>query len=218
MRGPITENIGKLGGQPIWLDTPTWPIGASTGEPMMFIGQIPVPGEARMAYLFMTDDDDGMAAGYTADAGDTALLIQPGGRVPAFMRTTREPIGPSLWRRGATWTEKIPVELHIDLAPLDVAEEARLETAIDAQESERAGIFLDVPEDLPCIVSYVGGRPHFWQPTCIDVDDNWRFFFQLDGGDEGCDSTSYTLNFGGGTGYAFLSPDHLEGRFYWDCV
>jgi hypothetical protein len=39
---------------------------------------------------------------------------------------------------------------------------------------------------------------------------------------DGCeawdDNEPYTLNLGGGTGYAFLSEDGLEGRFYWDSV
>ena len=216
---PITAPVAKLGGRPTWLDAPTWPLGA-TGGPMMFVGQVPIPGEmVRMAYLFVTDDDEGMAEGYRPEAGDTALLVQPGGRIPAFVRTIGEPVGPSLWRRGARWREKIPAELHLDLEPLEPAEESLLETAIDAQESERAGIYLDLPQDCPATGSYLGGRPLFGQPTCIEVDDDCRFFFQLECGGVEYDSTSYTLNFGeGGTGYAFLSPDHLEGRFYWDCI
>ena len=46
---------------------------------------------------------------------------------------------------------------------------------------------------------------------------SWRFFFQLDGA-EGWGDDAFALNFGGGTGYAFLDPDRREGRFYWDCV
>ena len=34
----------------------------------------------------------------------------------------------------------------------------------------------------------------------------------------GIGGDAFALNFGGGTGYAFLSPDEREGRFYWDCV
>lgn len=35
---------------------------------------------------------------------------------------------------------------------------------------------------------------------------------------EGCGEDAYALDFGGGTGYAFLSADEREGRFLWDCV
>jgi hypothetical protein len=41
---------------------------------------------------------------------------------------------------------------------------------------------------------------------------------QLDGCEAWDDNEPYTLNLGGGTGYAFLSEDGLEGRFYWDSV
>jgi hypothetical protein len=54
----------------------------------------------------MTDDDDCMAEGYMVEAGDTALLIQPGGRIPPFITVTGDATGPSLWRRGATWIQK----------------------------------------------------------------------------------------------------------------
>lgn len=217
---PITEPVAKLGGRPVWLERPTWPIGACTASPMMFIGQMPIPGAAaRMAYLFMTDDDDCNATGFMPEGGDTALLVQPGGRIPAFVRTASEAAGPSLWRRGSSWWEKIPVELRVDLSPLEPADERLLEAAIDAQDSDRAGAIGLSPEDCPLPGSHLGGRPHFWQPACVEVDDDWQFFFQLECGDDGYDSTSFTLNFGeGGTGYAFLSPDHLEGRFYWDCM
>jgi hypothetical protein len=50
------------------------------------------------------------------------------------------------------------------------------------------------------------------------VSRAWRFFFQLDGCEGWDDDEPYTLNFGGGTGYAFISEDGLEGRFYWNCV
>jgi len=66
-------------------------------------------------------------------------------------------------------------------------------------------------------VSCAGGRPRFWQPH-IRVSQAWRFFFQLDGCEARDDHEPSTLNPGGGTGYAFLSEDGLEGRFYRDSV
>jgi hypothetical protein len=66
-------------------------------------------------------------------------------------------------------------------------------------------------------VSRAGGRPRFCQPH-IRVSQPWRFFFQLDGGEARDDNEPYTLNPGGGTGYAFLSDDGLQGRFCWDSV
>jgi len=65
--------------------------------------------------------------------------------------------------------------------------------------------------------SYVGGQRLFWQSWTTDIDASWRFFFQLDGA-EGCADDKYALNFGGGTGFAFLAEDERGGRFLCDCV
>jgi hypothetical protein len=143
--------------------------------------------------------------------------VQPGGRIPRFRVGTATGDGPSLWRHGATWAEKVPVELHVDLSALSEADGRALDEEIAWQEAERNGIFRDPPEHdrLPSR-SYVGGKPLFWQADA-GVAEPWQFFYQLDGG-EGWGDEPYALNFGGGSGYAFLSPDEKEGRFYWDCV
>jgi hypothetical protein len=215
---PISEPRAKLGGQPVWLSAPTWPVSASLGEPMRFVGQFPIPGSGgRIAYLFITDDPDATAPTDDPDGGENALLVQPDGRIPDFLTVTDDATGPSLWRRGADWDDHVPVELHVDIAELDPAEEQALNAEIAAQEAEIAGIALDIPDtDVLSPRSYVGGKPCFWQPHIV-LGPPWRFFFQLDGA-EGWDGDPYALNFGGGTGYAYLSADGLEGRFYWDCV
>ena len=41
---PIREPVTKFGGQPVWLDAPAWPLSASQGRPMRFLGQILVEG------------------------------------------------------------------------------------------------------------------------------------------------------------------------------
>jgi hypothetical protein len=216
---PVRDAVGKLGGQPVWLDRPTWPLSAASGVPMKFVGQVPIPGPVfRMAYLFITDDAIGNELTFEAESGENALLVQPGGRIPGFVTVTGSPTGPSLWRRGTTWDEQVPVELLVDVGPLHPVQERELEEEIGRQEAERAGRDVDLGdgEGGPDSYSYIGGRPHFWQPE-VPVSQEWRFFFQLDGAD-GVDGEPYALNFGGGTGYAFLSQDALEGRFCWDCV
>ncbi|MFI9594544.1 hypothetical protein [Nonomuraea sp. NPDC052265] len=56
---PVLEPVTKLGGQPVWVDEPQWPLSTELGTPMMFLGQFRLPGEGiRMAYLFMTGGQD----------------------------------------------------------------------------------------------------------------------------------------------------------------
>jgi hypothetical protein len=215
---PVRGPVAKLGGQPAWLERPRWPQSAGFKAPMMFVGQFPIPGDSvRMAYLFITDDPDGTAETFDPQGGENALLVQPGGRVPDFLATTGNSTGPSLWRRGASWDEHVPVELRIEMSPLDPAEEQVLGNKIARQEAERAGAFLEVAGTSAFSPqSYVGGKPRYWQHQ-TGMPAPWRFFFQLDGSD-GWDREPYALNFGGGTGYAYLSRDEREGRFLWDCV
>ncbi|MET9057551.1 hypothetical protein ABZX99_06990 [Streptomyces antibioticus] len=84
---PITEPVAKLGGDPIWLGEACWPVHPSTGEPLDFIRQFPVPvdpgEEPRMAYLFLFYDDY-KTGGMDPEDGEAVLLIQPGGRIAAF--------------------------------------------------------------------------------------------------------------------------------------
>lgn len=58
----ISTPVTKLGGQPVWLRTPQWPLSTSRNEPMSFIGQFRLDsdsdGGARIAYVFMTDSDE----------------------------------------------------------------------------------------------------------------------------------------------------------------
>ncbi len=180
----IRQPVAKLGGQPVWLDEPFWPASRAFGAQMTFVGQVPIPGpELRMTYLFVTQDDLAVAETYAPDAGENALIVQPGGRIPRFLVGSSTGDGPSLWRRGATWAEMVPVELHIDLSALGGADERALGEEIAWQEAERNGIFCDPPEhDRVPLRSYVGGKPLFWQAH-VGVPEPWQFFFQLDGGE-----------------------------------
>ncbi|MDQ1626961.1 MAG: hypothetical protein QOI54_705 [Actinomycetota bacterium] len=97
---PVTDPVTKFGGQPVWVGEPAWPLSAELGAPMRFIGQLCVPGTAdsppRMAYLFMTQDDDADVEGtWEADGGENALICRPGQPAP-FLRTTAQPEGPTV--------------------------------------------------------------------------------------------------------------------------
>jgi len=161
-----------------------------------------------------------MALTFESEAGENALLVQPGGRIPPFVRVGDVATGPSLWRRGTTWDQHVDVELAVDLAPLDPVAEAFLDADIAVQEAERSGVWMDSPDDTAADYPYSYlGKVYPWQsrePQGIPAD--WRFHFQLEGGEGHGPDDPYCLNFGGGTGYGFLSPDLREGRFYWDCM
>jgi hypothetical protein len=221
LNASIHTPVAKLGGQPTWLDSPTWPMSRTTTAPMKFVGQFPVPGDPlRLAYLFITEDGalgETFPETYSPDAGENALLVQPGGRIPPWVTVTDVAIGPSLWRRGITWNDRVPVELAVDLARLDPATEAVLDAEIASLVAllDPPGLDEVAIDEIPTY-SYVGGKVHLWHPEHIAVDTDWRFFFQLDGGDGWRAGDPYALNFGGGTGYGFLSQDRREGRFFWD--
>src|SRR5215208_2270896 len=84
---PINAPVTKLGGQPVWLDAPRWPLSATDGTPMRFVAQVALDPRlfggalaARMAYVFLAQDDPQMWSREGGYAGvDGALVLQPGG-------------------------------------------------------------------------------------------------------------------------------------------
>lgn len=75
--GPgASAGVGRFGGQPDWVAEPTWPLGAE-GRPMIFYGQLPLPGEPeRMAYIFLSGDS--WAHTFVPLSDGNALVLQPG--------------------------------------------------------------------------------------------------------------------------------------------
>ncbi|MER6405006.1 hypothetical protein ABT269_16015 [Streptomyces viridosporus] len=201
---PITEPVAKLGGDPVWLGEPCWPMHPDTGEPLDFIGQFPVPAEVgeprRMAYLFLSYDDY-ETGGSDPEDGESVLLIQPGGRVPAFATIGAAGTkGRSLWRFGPD-DEQVPVQFRIDMVPVPEEDERG---AGDPEEEGHGTVGVH---------GHLGGRPAY--PDWAGVEAPWRFFFRI-GGME--DDGPYFLNFAYGAGFAYLSPDRLEGRFSWEAA
>jgi hypothetical protein len=87
---PVNEPVTKFGGQPVWLEAPTWPI-AADGAPMAFMAQFRVPGEDGLAYLFIdpSDPDD---LDYSDPGFGGCLLLQPG---PPPVRHLAQAVGPT---------------------------------------------------------------------------------------------------------------------------
>ncbi|MDH6133802.1 hypothetical protein P3T37_003200 [Kitasatospora sp. MAA4] len=212
---PITDPVAKLGGEPVWLSEPTWPVDPRTKVPLVFIGQFPIPGDDfRLAYLFLHEEDICMG-GMDPEVGDGVLLVQPGGRIPSFAVVgppgTR---GRTLWRWGPDESE-IPVEWHVDLQPVSPEVDCSIDEHAAWERSMRGdGPDVDLPggEDLH---DYFGGAACY--PNCYArVESPWQFLFKISDGGEAEDDP-YFLNFGYGYGFAFVSPDHREGRFFWEC-
>lgn len=95
---PISEPVTKLGGFPTWTGTPCWPVSASVGRPMPFIGQVQLPaiGAAppRLTHLFLAEDDEeDIEDTWEPDSGENALVCQPG-RLAPFLTTEPLAEGP----------------------------------------------------------------------------------------------------------------------------
>jgi hypothetical protein len=91
--GPIREPVTKIGGQPVWLEAPQWPLSRETGEPLQFLGQFTLDG-GRLAYLFMGEHNVGYGT-HDPEGGENAVVIQPGGRVPDFVTVRVQAEGPA---------------------------------------------------------------------------------------------------------------------------
>ncbi|WP_128979448.1 hypothetical protein [Streptomyces roseicoloratus] len=214
--GPVTDPVSKFGGQPVWLDGPAWPVHPRTGEPLVFIGQFRVPGnEVRLAYLFLHEEGMDMG-GNAAEDGEAVVLVQPGGRIPSFAS-----IGPpstqgrTLWRWGPDDTE-VPVEWLTDLAPMPPElDEAASQAAAWSRWLRSEGPEVEYPyEERP--KDFLEGEALYPNDRVFGIDSSWLFFCQFEDRGE-AESDPFFLNFGYGSGFLFLSSDHLEGRFMWDC-
>ena len=87
---PVRDPVTKFGGQPVWLDAPTWPLGAD-GGPMTFMAQFAVPGVDGLAYLFIDlSQQDLLDFGDPGWAG--CLFMQAG---PPPLRHVVQAVGPT---------------------------------------------------------------------------------------------------------------------------
>ncbi|MFJ9765121.1 hypothetical protein ACIRUY_15005 [Streptomyces erythrochromogenes] len=215
---PVTEPVSKFGGQPVWLDAPAWPVHPSTGEPLVFIGQFRIPGdEVRLAYLFLSEEDMVMG-GDTPEDGEAVVLVQPDGRIPDFASIGSPGTqGRTLWRWGPDHTE-VPVEWLTDLTPMPPElDEAANQAAACFRPRQDKGPRAEFPERA-WPKDFLGGEAIYPNYQARGIDNSWLFLCQFeDRGEEEGEEDPFFLNFGYGSGFLFLSPDHLEGRFMWDC-
>jgi uncharacterized protein YwqG len=200
---PINEPVTKFGGQPVWLSEAQWPLSAETGNPMRFICQIALDPtlfgdiDAKMAYIFMTDEEEFVDGTYDMDGGENAVILQPG--------TTEHPVkalttGPTLGNQPNT------VEFSVKLTP--TADPKFAEDTSDWTDEMQA-VYTDALQG-----NKIGGTPGFIQGDEFPEPGEWKLLLQLN-------STSdvpFSINFGdSGTAYAFISEDGTQAKFLWQC-
>jgi uncharacterized protein YwqG len=201
---PITDLVTKFGGKPVWLTQPEWPLSSATGHPMRFICQIAldpdlfgeIPG--RMAYLFITDEEQFVDGTWDPEGGENAVIIQPG-----MLTVPTAPLrsGPTL-QRG----ESNPAGRHLIFRDVEYAVDLALNADPDSFSDEEA---LDHLEECK-----IGGTPAFLQGERYPSGGQWKLLAQIDSADD-----LFYVNFGdAGVGYAFVSADGTQGRFLWQCA
>lgn len=213
---PITDAVTRFGGQPTWVVEPQWPVSRETGNPMRFICQIKLTEElvldtmAQMAYLFITDEDDGefVDGTYDPDGGENAVILQPGiARVPVQTLTQ----GPTLYRmiekpghdrlqpESCEFAVRLTIEDDIPFLPED-----EFSNMSDEKVQAATGKLIE---------SKIGGTPVFLQGDEFPFAGICRLLLQLDS-----TSVPFFINFGdGGVGYAFLNEGGDQAKFLWQC-
>jgi len=197
----VPPGVSRFGGQPDWLEAPCWPVSAELGVPMRFIAQIRLPAEPdaapRLAYVFLTDEDEEYVDTFEADGGENAVIVQPGGVVPVDY----EPLasGPSLCDR-----EGHPVCFLLETDP---PRDTGAVPAPGADQPQNAtGTALGA--NLPAV--QVGGTPAWVQGEETPAGD-WQLLAQIDS-----TQVPFWINFGdAGIGYVFLDTALTRGCLLW---
>ncbi|HWE18670.1 MAG TPA: YwqG family protein [Hyphomicrobiaceae bacterium] len=196
---PISGHVTKFGGQPTWVTGPQWPLSETTGNPMRFICQIALeqdifPGASgKMAYVFMTDEDEYVDGTWEPDGGENAVIVQPG---RCEVRVAALASGPSLYEMVA-----VPGEELLQPSPREFAVE------LTRSEEPAAGSMKELNGNK------IGGLPCFLQGDETPDGGEWRLLLQLDSV-----GVPFSINFGdAGVGYAFIDAAGTEGKFLWQC-
>ncbi len=205
---PIKEPITKFGGQPVWLETPAWPVSVSWEMPMQFVCQIDLRplfkcDEAKLAYIFLThasfEDKDKFFDPDVIfpDEGENAVIIQPGGVL--LVETEELKTGPSLYTADGENCEFVLVVTEAEDPPFITSE--------DFQELPSA----EREKYTDCIYgNKLGGVPYFFQgDEWPDEEQTWNLLLQLNTGHD----LPFYLNLGASPQLmAFVSEELTHGR------
>jgi len=211
---PIETAVSKFGGSPGWVEEPAWPRSRSTGEPMLFIGQIVVdpllfpiaPG--RIAYIFITRENDGSIETWAPDAGESAVVIQQASSERKFALSEGPRLAETYWE-GGTRRER-PLELAASFDYQDESENPSYDEVVRFWERDRQ------IEHVLRWAQKVGGTPEWIQAD--EAPEGWGLLAQFGDGfwlDGRCIETN--LNFGAGRCYVLISPDCAQGKLIWQC-
>jgi len=214
---PITAPVTKFGGQPVWLDAPRWPLSATDGKPMRFVAQVALDPRlfggalaARMAYVFLAQDDPTLWADGKYAGVDGALVLQPGGttdyaqlsleRGPALYRLVERRSGFLGLRRRH---EQVPCEYAVELS-YAAEPELRLIDVLSPDFDEEVA---DDVGDGRFTGTKVAGTPAFIQDVELPFGPPSRLVLQI-----ADDDKLFALPLSDvGTLYAFMDPRGTRG-------
>lgn len=211
--GKASKLSTKFGGQPDWVAQPQWPISNETGNPMRFICQIDLSEfntDAKMAYLFMTDEEEYVDGTWEPEGGENAIILQPASE--KYNATASNVSGPTLYKMASQLFSKKLVPKDVEFS-VNLIEEDEPDFV---DEDERADWNDEVWEKYAKALdkNKIGGTPLFLQGTEFPDSRKWHLLMQLDS-----TKVPFFVNFGdSGVGYAFLSDDGKKAKFLWQCA
>ena len=150
----------------------------------------------RMAYLFMTDEDEFVDRTWEPDSGENAVIIQPG--QPSSSTTQPLLTGPTLIKMVHRLDRR-----HLTAVACEFSVELML-----GEDPEPA--LVHDPDVLSG--NKIGGTPGWLQgPEFPAGDEAWRLLLQLDS-----TRVPFSVNFGdAGIAYAFIASDGTSGKLLW---
>ena len=181
---------------------------------MQFICQVQLSEElfgsqdARMAYIFMTNDDEYVDGTWEPDGGENAVVLQPG-KTSIAVQPTAE--GPTLYRmvKKLFKSRRVPRPCEFGISGSmsddpDFVPESQMTSWSEEQWNAYANKLAG---------NKIGGNPIFIQGDEYPGPGNWRLLLQLDS-----TAVPFDVNFGdAGVAYAFLSEDGSSAKFLWQC-
>ena len=214
---PSDGSATKFGGQPDWIDEPQWPHSKTSGNPMRFICQVALDrnvfadAKGKMAYIFITDEDEYVDGTWEPDGGENCVVIQPC-NTPLAVRTSDQPTGPTLYTMCSVTGKSrlVPIAreygVKLTLAEDTAFQPSSVRQTWDDQKFDEYAASLDGNK--------IGGTPIFLQNDEFPDEEPWQLLLQLDS-----TQVPFSVNFGdSGVAYAFINAEGTIGKLLWQCA